>query len=396
MKRRDFLKTSVLATTALVSTPLAADAKKEKLKVKAYRDLGKTGLKVSDVSLGTGRLASPSIVLRAIDRGINYLDTAPDYGSAEKYIGDAMNKIQREKLIIATKFCTPFSYPSHLQLGKKKKDFIESVNGSLSRMKTDYVDFCFVHAIGESSMSLENEKKRLLDEEMLSAVDELKKAGKMRFLGVSSHGPNNMEDLLLTAIKSGHYDLIMPAFNFIKFPRVPDMLKEAKKRGVAVVAMKTLAGAKDMDLDSKGESFEPAAFKWALSHPEVSCVVASVKSVTDFDLFLKASGGKFSARDRRMLDKYETRFAREYCRTGCNECESSCSEGVAIASTLRYQMYFRDYGMEKKALKQYVKLENKAKKCAECDGVSCTGACPFGLPVSALLRDAHDTLSFIV
>ncbi len=125
-------------------------------------------------------------------------------------------------------------------------------------------------------------------------------------------------------------------------------------------------------------------------------MVASVNSVSDFDLFLKASGGKFSAQDRRMLDMYAARFAKEYCRTGCNQCESSCPEGVAIASTLRYQMYFKDYGMEKKALEQYVKLENKAGKCADCDGLSCTGACPFGLSVSALLRDAHDTLSFIV
>ncbi len=396
MKRRDFLKTSVLAATALVSTPRNADAKKEKLKVKAYRDLGKTGLKISDISLGTGRLSSASIVLRAIDRGINYMDTAPDYGSAEKYIGEAMNKIQRDKIIIATKFCDPFSYPSHLSLGKKKKDYIKSVEGSLSRMKTDYLDFCFVHAIGESSRSLEQEKKRLLDEEMLSAVEELKKSGKMRFLGVSSHGPSNMEDLLLTAVRSGHFDLIMPAFNFIKFPRTPAILKEAKQRGVAVVAMKTLAGAKDMELDSNEDQFEPAAFKWVLSHPEVSGLVATVKSVSDFDLFLKASGEKFSSADRKILDRYAGRFAKEYCRTGCNECESSCPEGVAIASILRYQMYFRDYGMEKKALEHYAKLDNKAEACAECESINCTGACPNGLQVNALLRDSHEMLSLIV
>jgi aryl-alcohol dehydrogenase-like predicted oxidoreductase len=264
MKRRDFLKTSVLATAALASSPLAAEAKKEKPKIKAYRNLGKTGLKISDISLGTGRLSSPSMVLRAIDRGINYMDTAPDYGSSEKYIGEAMKKIHRDKVIIATKFCTPYPYPSHLSLGTKKKNYMKALEGSLSRMKTDYVDFCFVHAIGEANSVLDKEKARLLDEEMLSAVDELKKMGKLRFLAVSSHGPDNMEDLLYSAVQSGHYDLIMPSFNFLKFPRLPSMIKEAKKRGVAVVAMKTLAGAKEMDFDSKGAPFEPAAFKWCI------------------------------------------------------------------------------------------------------------------------------------
>lgn len=395
MKRRDFLKTSVLATAALAGAPLAAETKKEKPKVKAYRDLGKTGLKMSDISLGTGRLSSPSMVLRAIDRGINYMDTAPDYGSAEKYIGQAMSKIQRDRVIIATKFCTPYPYPSHLPLGSKKKDYITAVEGSLSRMNTDYIDFCFVHAIGESNSIMQKEKNRLLDEEMLSAVDELKKAGKLRFLAVSSHGPDNMEDLLLTAVRSGHFDLIMMSFNFMKFPRLPEVLKEAKKRGVAAVAMKTLAGAKEMDIDNKVEPFEPAAFKWVLSHPEVSGLVVTIKTVSDLDLFLTASGQKFTAADKRILDRYARRFGKEYCRTGCNSCEPACPEGVAIASTLRFQMYFKDYGMEKRALESYARLENKAEKCTTCESLTCTGACPYGLSVSALLREAHETLSFI-
>jgi predicted aldo/keto reductase-like oxidoreductase len=352
MKRRDFLKTSVLATAALASSPLAAEAKKEKPKIKAYRNLGKTGLKISDISLGTGRLSSPSMVLRAIDRGINYMDTAPDYGS--------------------------------------------SLEGSLSRMKTDYVDFCFVHAIGEANSVLDKEKARLLDEEMLSAVDELKKMGKLRFLAVSSHGPDNMEDLLYSAVQSGHYDLIMPSFNFLKFPRLPSMMKEAKKRGVAVVAMKTLAGAKEMDFDSKGAPFEPAAFKWVLNHSEVSGLVITIKTVSDLDLFLTASGQKFTAEDQRVLDRYARLFSKEYCRTGCNQCESACPEGVAIASTLRYQMYFKDYGMEKNALEYYARLDRNAEKCKTCVSLNCTGSCPYGLEVSALLRDAHDTLSFVV
>lgn len=394
MKRRDFLKASFMATAAIAGTSMASETKTEKSSIKSYRELGKTGLKMSDISYGTGRLPSASMILRAVDRGINYFDTAPDYGPAEKYIGQAMKKIQRDKIIIASKFCTPYSYPNHLPLGSKKKDYVNAIEASLSRMNTDYMDFCFVHAIGEQSRSLEKEKKRLLDEEMLSAYEELKKAGKVRFLAVSSHGPDNMEDLLMTAVQSGHFDLIMPAFNFLKFPRIPEVLNEAHKRGIGVVAMKTLAGARDMELSGTDEPFEPAAFRWVLGHPEVDGLVITIKTVSDLDLYLTASGGKFTKADQKVLGMYALRFGKEYCRTGCNQCEDSCPQGVAIASTLRYQMYFRDYSMEKEAMKSYSLLEPKADKCMACKTENCRGACPYGLAVSALLREAHDSLSF--
>ncbi len=302
MKRRDFLKTSAVTAAAIAAGPLAAQtAEKEKPKVRRYQEIGKTGLKMSDISYGTGGLPSSSMILRAIDRGINYFDTAPDYGSAEEYIGGAMKKIQRDKIIIASKFCVPYSYPGHLSAGSKKPDYIKAVEGSLSRMKTDYLDFCFVHAIGEQSKSKNEEMKRLLNDELFSAVQDLKKTGKIRFLAVSSHGPDNMESLLLEAVQSGQYDMIMPSFNFLKFPRIPNLLKEAKKRGVGIIAMKTLAGAKDMDFDSMGRAFEPAAFKWVLSHPEVNGLIITIKRVSDLDLYLTASGEPFASRRRVAL-----------------------------------------------------------------------------------------------
>jgi predicted aldo/keto reductase-like oxidoreductase len=397
MKRRDFLKASVIAGASIAGTPYSAESgDSEKPKIKKYKEIGKTGLKMSDISYGTGGLPSPSMVLRAIDAGINYFDTAPDYGSSEKYIGQAMKNIQRDKIIIASKFCTPYSYPSHLPIGSKKKDFIKAAESSLSRMKTDYMDFCFVHAIGEQSSRKEKEEKRLLDEELLSAFNTLKQAGKVRFLAISSHGPDNMEDLLMAAVRSGHYDLIMPSFNFMTFPKIPDVMKEAKKRKVGVIAMKTLAGAKDADFDNKGEPFAPAVFKWVLKHPEVDGMVISIKSIKDMNLYLSASGKKFTAADQVTLDRYAKQFGTEYCRTGCNDCEGSCPEGVSIATTLRFQMYFKDYGMEKKAIESYARLDAKASKCASCETEDCSGECPYGLPVSSMLRQAHDDLSFVV
>jgi predicted aldo/keto reductase-like oxidoreductase len=396
MKRRDFLKAAAFTAAAAAVPPLHVEASSDTPSVKSYREIGKTGLKMSDISFGGGKLSAVSMVLRAVDSGINYFDTAPDYGQSEKTIGEAMPKIRRDKVIITSKFCTTQPYPGHLPLGSKKKDYIASVEGSLSRMKTDHLDFCFVHAIGEMNKDLETEKKRLLSDEMLEAAADLKKAGKVRFLGTSSHGPSNMEELLMTAVKSGRFDVIQPSFNFMKFPKLPEVMKEAHRRGVGVIAMKTLAGAKDMKVEGKGEEFSHAAFKWVLKHPEISGLIVTMKTASDIELYLKASGAKFTAADQKVLDQYARLYGEEYCRTGCGACEGSCAAGVEIATIMRYRMYFRDYGMEKRAMESYASLKNKASACAGCVDPACIGECPYGLKIRDMLCDAHESMSFIV
>ena len=397
IKRRDFLKAAAFTTAAMTVSPTSSHSEPTPAAtgVKSYRSLGKTGLKMSDISFGAGKLSTPSMVLRAVDSGINYFDTAPDYGESEKNIGEAMPKLKRDKFYLASKFCKPMPYPGHLPLGAKKQDFIASVEGSLSRMKTDYLDFALVHAIGEMSKEFEAEKKRLYDSDMLEAVANLKKAGKIRFLGISSHGPSNMEDLLAEAVKSGHFDMIQPSFNFMKFPKLPDVMKKAHAKGVGVIAMKTLAGAKDMKLDDAGGEFSHAAFRWVLKHKEISGLIITMKTAADIELYLKASGTAFGSADQKVLDRYAALYSRDYCRTGCGACEGFCPSGVEIATVLRYRMYFQDYGMEKSAMKSYSVLGNNAGPCAECIQPVCAAKCPYGLPVREMLADAHDKMTFM-
>jgi len=402
MKRRAFISSFALTSLAAVS-PLRGDeqerASTERASVRTYRPLGKTGMKISDISFGAGQLPAGSLVLRAIDRGVNYFDTAPDYGRSEDFIGEAMKRFkEREKIYLASKFCDAGAYvagKSHLTNGTDKAKYKEAVEGSLKRMNTEYLDVVFVHAMGERNDTGE-ERKRLLDDAMLTAFDELKKEGKARHLAVSSHGPNGMEELMMTAVKSGHFDLIMPAFNFMKFPKAPEVIKEAGLRGVGVVAMKTLAGAKDMALDPKGAPFEHAAFRWVLQHPEVAGLVVTMKSIKDLDNYLQASGGEFTAADQRTLNRYAALYGSEYCRTGCGDCQSACPHGVEIGSILRYQMYFEDYGDQKRAMQSYAGTERGAAICLECGERGCASACPHGLAVDAKLRAAHQTLSFQV
>ncbi|MBF0123781.1 MAG: aldo/keto reductase [Magnetococcales bacterium] len=398
MKRREFLQSSMAmaAGAALPTLGAAAEpASVGKPVVKSYRQLGKTAITMSDISFGAGKLASASMILRAIDQGVNYFDTAPDYGSSEALIGEAMTKFkQRDKIYIASKYCEAIPYPAHLAIGKSKADYIAAVDASLKRMNLDYLDVVFVHAIGEKSASVEQEQQRLLDATMLEATEALKKAGKVRYLAVSSHGPNNLEPLLTTAVASGHYDIIMTAFNFMKFPQLPEVLKMAAARGVGIIAMKTLAGAKESQVEAGAAVFEHAAFRWVLKHPQIAGLVVTIKTVDDLNLYLQASGSSFAAADQQALDLYAARHGQNYCRTGCGDCMGSCPQGVDIANILRYQMYFEDYGDEKRAMQSYAALSHSASPCASCQQPSCTAACSHGLPVANKLQAAHRTLSF--
>lgn len=395
MNRRDFIKSSVLGTTTLLGASIMdVDADEgPKALIRNYREIGTTGYKMSDISFGGGHLTSSAMVLRAFDKGINYFDTAPDYGDSEDTIGEAMSKLPRDKIIIASKLCNPKQYPAHLKAGSSVKDYIDAVEGSLSRLKTEYLDFCLVHAMGEMNKDVNVETARLLDKNMLTAIDTLKAQKKIRYLAVSSHGPHNMEELLTRAIDSGHYRMVMGSYNFMDFPKLPDVMKHAKSKGVGFIAMKTLAGAKKVGIETDGLSFSNAAFKWVLKHEEVSGLIVTMKNIKEIEENVQASGAPFTASDKEILDRYAANYGISYCRTGCDQCEQYCKEGVEIGAVLRYQMYFKDHGLEKRAIEHYAFLSANAKNCADCDDPECIRGCPYGVRVKDMLVSAHSDLT---
>lgn len=402
MKRREFIRSVGLGAAAIASTGVNACAQQKPpakgVKIQAYNEIGKTGLKMSDIGMGCGGEFTPYVLDHAIAVGVNYFDTAPDYGDGASEIGLGRvfkDKAKREKCILVTKLCAKGQYGVHLDVNTPTAKVIEAVEGSLKRLNTEYIDILQVHAIGER----ENDLPRLIDAQMLAGIQKLKEQGKVRHLGVSSHGPHCMEDCLRAAVDSGHFAMFMPAFNFIKFKNLGDVLKKAKEKGVGVVAMKTLAGAKQEDLSrfkTKDTSLAEAAFKWVFSHPEVSGLVITMKTVEDIDTYAAASGKRLTPQDQGLLDRYSEEIWATYCRTGCGDCLASCPHGVAIADILRYDMYYTAYGEQGKALRGYHRLPQPAKAaaCEQCDG-PCLHGCRYGLAVRERVLDASARLTLV-
>ncbi len=408
--RRQFLRTAVLGAAAggtalaagceyktqlflLNRTPKEAEEKSptwQEARIRSYRPLGRTGLHMSDISFGCSGLDNVATVKRALERGVNYFDTSPDYSRAgsEQTLGEGIKGFPRDKLIIASKFCTP---DNHLSNETPVKDVIAAIESSLKRLGTDYLDLAHIHAC--------NSVERLMNPNIHEAFDRLKEQGKLRFLGVSSHTPH-LETVMRHAVDSGRFDVIMVAYNFKNWPDLTTIFRDAQQKGVGVVAMKTLKGAKHTALSdftpTERESFAQAAFKWVLSNEQVSGLVVSINSLPQIDEYLYASSQPFQQADLELLDKYDRLVANDYCRPGCGACLSSCPSEMPINDILRYVMYYENYGQQRLAMEKYARLltRHPVTQCADCKA-PCEQACPFALPIKEKLRHADRLLRFV-
>lgn len=353
------------------------------------RPLGRTGFMVSDISIGTTqflRHSDPEGLLREVlDRGVNYIDTSPDYGgsASETAIGNVIAERNREELFVVTKWCTA---GGHVRHGSSPETYLAALDDSLNRLQTDYVDLVHVHSC--------DTVERLLDPNMLEAFEMAKAQGKARYLGVSTHTPN-LEEVAYAAIDSDKFDVLMLAYHHGAWPKQRDIIKKAAEKNIGIVAMKTLKGAKHkgmMEFQNEDTSYTQAAFKWVMNDPSVSCLVVSFFDTQHVDEYVYASGQPLTENDVAVLNKYDDLIAGTHCFSSCGDCLSSCPSSIPINDVLRHRMYFEDYGDEKQAMQLYSALDQNADACLTCSA-PCTGACPEGIDIRERMIGAHDKLT---
>ncbi len=399
LDRRGFLLGGVAGAAGLL-TAGAIDtlASEPEPRVQRYVALGKTGMKISDISFGSSRMSDPKAVRHAYERGVNYFDSAEGYkgGRSETAIGEALHDV-RDRVFLTSK--------TKAESDGTRDEMMAALEGSLKRLRTEYVDVYFNHAV--------NEVDRMRNQEWAEFTELAKQQGKIRFRGMSGHAgkliecldfslDNGLVDVILAAYNFGQdpafYQKALTRFDFIALqPELPRVLKRAHEQGVGVVAMKTLMGARANDMkpfEVEGGTFEQAAFRWVLSNADVDALIVSMNEPSQIDGYLAASGSaKITRGDRRLLEGYAAKNGARYCQHACNACEASCPRGVEISEVLRTRMYAVDYRDAEYARDEYAKLEAGADPCLSCDGSPCAGACPNGLPIAAFARDAARRLA---
>ena len=371
-----------------IGGPPAQKAKEAaKPQILDYRSLGSTGWKVSDISFGNGRMQDPALLEYAIERGINYVDTARQYFEMEVVVGKIF-PAKRDKVFVTTKL-----EPELFTAETTEEQITTALEESLKRLNTDYVDCCLIHSVGDPNLG---GLERIQNPAIPEAFAKAKKSGKIRAWGASSHGPKMVEDFDWL-LDNTDLDMIMPGMNFLTKGLEP-VLARAKKKGVAVVAMKSLSAARKIDYSEymkEGRTARQGLTKWMLAQPNIDTVCISMGTVEDIDEFVAVSGRpKMSMKEKKVLEEYCALLGSDYCRPGCDGCLGSCPNDVPVHDILRYRLYFNNYGREKYAMNLYSKLpeSRRAGQCASCAG-HCTSSCPYNIDVRSNLMRAHEELT---
>lgn len=384
INRRAFIKAGMAgAATALIAPPVFAETlhrmagpEHSAFPEPVYRILGRTGLKITVVSFGAMLTPEPEVMRVAIDRGVNYIDTARKYmgGKNEEIVGKAMKGI-RDKVFIATKT---------LPESKSKGEIIRDVEASLKTLGTDHIDVIQLHNVTETG--------RILFAETREALAELKKQGKVRFCGVTTH-KNEVEVLNALADDPDHFfDTCLVKYNFTSGREVSVAIDRAASAGIGIIAMKTQVGG--YDISGLGRiTPHQAALKWVLANPKVTAAIPGMKDLTHLKEDIAVMGMSFTYADSRRLDRYAEAIAPFYC-SFCGSCESGCPRGVEISTINRALMYAEGgYGDLSLARATYAELPRQATaiSCVGCE--KCDARCVHGLDIAAKMERARGLLA---
>lgn len=293
--RREFLKGATLvggvglAGVALPGCARAAapaPAEKKTAAPMPQRVLGRTGRRVSLVGIGTATLGSGNsspddvtrVVKAALAEGINYVDTAPNYGDAEAKLKPVL-ATERDKLFLVTK----------VEAQRPARDeIIKQLEESCTRMGVKGVDVAHIHNLGDFDMNV-----LFAADGTMAGLREAKKRGLIRHIGVSGHSRPHR---FVTLIEKGDIDLTMVALNFADrnlYDFEGLVLPVARKQNTAIVAMKVLGGAVDWRQDAKTPGNFAAhydrAVRYSLGLPSVACAVVGVANENEVRVLAKAA-----------------------------------------------------------------------------------------------------------
>jgi predicted aldo/keto reductase-like oxidoreductase len=395
IKRREFIGKATLGlfSTGLVLPLLKSNAfASEQSQKVIYRTLGRTKLRIPVVSFGVMNSDSPDLIKRALDKGINHLDTAHLYlrGNSERVIGEVLQKSgNRDKIYVATKMRFARDREKNVFLlrgterepGASEENLFKQLETSLQRLRTDYIDILYIHSCYSPQMAT--------CEPLMNALVKVKKQGKARFIGVSTH--KNEPDVIRASVDAGVYDVVLTAYNFAQNHRdeVKKAIKYAVSKGVGVVAMKT-QGGRTMQQKGEIEINHEAALKWVLEDENVCTTIPGVTTFEQLDQNFRVMNNlALSGTERSEIQFASSLKGKIYCQN-CRSCIPTCPNNAEIPNLMRAFMYAKAYGNYIQAGMTVAELPRKKglNVCRSCS--SCTASCPNGINIGSRVKTLID------
>lgn len=352
-----------------------------------------TGLKVSVV--GFGGIKLPNIPLedavrvvdRALDLGLNFIDTARKYADSESKIGEAI-KERRDECYIASKTAS-----------RDYAGAFKDVKQSLRELGVNHIDLYQLHSVS---------KRDAYEAVMkpgggLEALKDAKRRGWIGHIGVSCH--RNLK-IMKALIESGEFETIMVAYSPLDQENVAEIIKFASENGMGVIAMKPLCGG-DLVTPPSSKKDSPdqivvGSLRWILSNNNVSTVIPGMQKLRDVeedvpigDMCLRLTEDErkeILLTIGRLIGKFGKSFRYGQRCLRCHYCQP-CPEGIVIPEVFKALDMYKGYPEELKhvGIELYQSLEVKPDACIEC--LSCVEKCPASLPIPEMLKEAQHVFS---
>ena len=379
INRRKFLKTGIAgAGMVAISPKLVHAAASFQEKNVIYRTLGKTGLKVPVISFGVMRSDNPGLCKAAYDKGVRLFDTANGYqgGNNELMLGKFFKDYKRDSLIVATKVKPGTDRDGKPTDQATPEKFLEMFNTSLSRLQMDYVDILYIHDVSNPEL--------LEYKPIVNAVKKLKKEGKIRYMGFSTH--RNEPAVINAAAETDNWDVILTQYNY-KVAYLADLnsaIKKAGGAGIGIVAMKTLAGGGYLDRERTKQMNTTAALKWVLSNPDVHTTIPGMTNFDQLDLNAKILED-ISLNDQEKNDLLADNSVPGLLCSGCRQCVPLCRKNLPVPDLMRAYMYAYGYSMPYMAQNLLAELGTNADPCSNCG--SCNIECSRNFSIRERISD---------
>lgn len=360
------------------------------MKIVEYRQLPHGQEKISVLGFGTSSIGEASeediieVVQYAIEKGINYFDLASGHANTFQAFGKAIEG-KRQDVYLQIHFGANYTtgeYGWTLDLDAIKK----SVQWQLEMLKTDYIDFGFIHCIDEVQDLERYQKNGVLD-----YIKQLKDKGMIKHIGLSSHTPElvhrildlGLVDMVMFSINSA-YDYHHGTYAIGNADERMELYRRCEKDGVAISVMKAFCGGQL--LDAQKSPFHHAlteiqCIQYALDKPGVVTVLPGVRHKKDLEKILAYTSATDEEKDYTMISSWTPSQAKGHC-VYCQHCHP-CPAGLDIALINKY--YDLSLLGDDLAKDHYHHLDKKASDCIACG--HCDKRCPFHVNQSQRMQD---------
>lgn len=355
-----------------------------------YRTNSRTGDKISEIGMGTAYIVEADkkeavkTVRQAYEGGINYFDLAAADGTAFDIFGEALSDV-RDEVMYQIHFGADYSkvtYGWTLDLDKVKK----SIDRQLKCLKTDYINYGFIHCQDESADWKTYQKNGILD-----YIIRLKEQGIVKHIGASSHTPSVIQEIMDADVIDMLMFSINPAYDYNQgdyayggVDERADVYKRAEKLGVGISVMKPFSGGQL--LNAKTSPFGKAltqyqCIKYALDKPGVLTVLPGAKSVEEIQFLFKYYEQPEESLDYSIIGTFAPPEASGKC-VYCNHCEP-CPAGLDIGMINKFYDLARIGDDMAKA--HYLSLAKNASDCIGCG--HCNSRCPFSVDQAGRMQE---------